>query len=113
MNFFVNAAMGMGNSGIEHAQFYRANRFDQVGLPYRFVFLDLITELHQAMDRWHLRDDQVLDMWEYFVLGDDYLKKGLTKRITPPEKDLVIDNTETNRKLETLDCIIKVTTQKM
>lgn len=102
MNFFVNAAMGMGNSGIEHAQFYRANRFDQVRLPYRFVFLDLIPELHQAMDRWHLRDDQVLDMWEYFVLGDDYLKKGLTKRITPPEKDLVIDNTETNRKLETV-----------
>lgn len=101
MNFFVDAAMGMGNSGVEHAEFYRANRFDQAGLSYRFVFLDLIRDLHPAMDRWHLRDDQVINLWEYCVLGDDYLKNGLAKRIAPSEKDnLVIDDTNTHRKRE-------------
>ncbi|RXT20494.1 glycosyl transferase [Lacticaseibacillus chiayiensis] len=100
MNFFINAAMGMGNSGVEHAEFYRAKRFDQVGIPYRLVFLDLIRELHPAMDRWHLRDDQVIDLWEYLVLGDDYLKNGLEKRMTPPEDKLVIDGTNTHRKRE-------------
>ena len=29
MNFFVNKAMGIGNSGVEHAQFYRAACFDR------------------------------------------------------------------------------------
>lgn len=100
MNFFVNAAMGMGNSGVEHAQFYRAQRFEQAELPYRFVFLELIRELHAAMDRWNLRDDQVLNMWEYFVLGDDYLKHGLAKRMVAPDDDLVIDDTNTHRKRE-------------
>lgn len=102
MNFFVNEGMAMSNSGVEHAQFYRANRFDQAELPYRFVFLNLLPDLHKAMDRWHLRDDQVINIWEYFVLGKDYLKHGLTKRITPPKVDITIDGTDTHRKRETI-----------
>lgn len=96
MNFFVNAAMGLGNSGVEHAEFYRAARFEQAGLPYRFVFLDLIKELRQATAKWHLQDERVLNLWEYCVFGGDYLKTG----VTPSGKetsDLVIDGTDTHR----------------
>jgi accessory Sec system glycosylation protein GtfA len=96
MNFFIDGAMGIGNSGVEHAEFYRAKRFDQAHIPYRFVFVEMVKELHEAMDKWELRDDQVINMWEYFVLGDDYLRNGLTKRFTPSE-DLVKDSTNTNR----------------
>jgi accessory Sec system glycosylation protein GtfA len=96
MNFFVNDAMGIGNSGVEHAQFYRAARFDQAGLPYRFIFMGLVPELHQAMDKWHLQDAQVLNLWEYLVLGEDYLRQGLTKR-TKAHHDLLIDGTDTQR----------------
>lgn len=99
MNFYINQAMGLGNSGVEHAQFYRAKRFDQAGLPYRFVFLNLITELHRAMDRWNLRDDQVLNVWEYFTLGGDYLTKGLQSRIAE-SNELVADGSQTARKRE-------------
>lgn len=96
MNFFVNLAMGIGNSGVEHAQFYRARRFQQAGLPYRFVFLDLIFDLHRAIDKWGLQDDHVLNIWEYLVLGGDYLTQGLTHRQASSQTK-VIDDTQTHR----------------
>ncbi|KRM87288.1 glycosyltransferase [Lacticaseibacillus thailandensis] len=96
MNFFIDGAMGIGNSGVEHAEFYRAARFDQAKIPYRFVFVELVKELHEAMDKWHLRDDQVINMWEYFVHDDDYLRHGLKKRY-PTSEDLVVDGTNTHR----------------
>lgn len=96
MNFFIDAAMGMGNSGVEHAEFYRAKRFDQQGIPYRYVFLDIIPELHRAMDRWGLGDDQVINVWEYFVLGPEYLKHGLQERISEANVP-TIDGTNTIR----------------
>ncbi|ERL64519.1 glycosyltransferase [Schleiferilactobacillus shenzhenensis] len=97
MIFFLNGAIGMGNSGIEHAQFYRAKRFAQAGLPYRLVYVDLIPELRPAMKQWHLSNQSVLNMWEYFVLGDDYLQHGVT-RTFPAKKDrLLIDAANTHR----------------
>ena len=42
MNFFINKAMGIGNSGVEHAQFYRARCFEKVQLPYKYVFVELV-----------------------------------------------------------------------
>lgn len=99
MNFFLNRAMGIGNSGVEHAQFYRANRFDQAQLSYRFVFTELIPELHEAMAKWQLTAQQVINMWEYFVFGDDYLTTGKTPASTP-QKSTVIDSTNTHRKRE-------------
>lgn len=92
--------MGIGNSGVEHAEFYRARRFKQAKLPYRFIFLNLVPELHEAMDRWNLKDNEVLNLWEYLVLGGDYLKTGLEKRIKPRKGSVVVDDTNTNRKRE-------------
>jgi poly(glycerol-phosphate) alpha-glucosyltransferase len=96
MNFFINEAMGIGNSGVEHAQFYRAKRFDQAQLPYRFVFMGLINNLHEAMDKWDLRDDQVINIWEFLVFGDDYGRHGLTARVAD-HREMVVDSTNTNR----------------
>lgn len=101
MNFFVNQAMGIGNSGVEHAQFYRAKRFDQVDLPYRFVFMELVKNLHVAMDHWNLKDDQVINMWEFFVLGTDYAINGLASR-TESKNMMLIDDSNTNRMAETI-----------
>lgn len=101
MNFFVNRAMGIGNSGVEHAQFYRAKRFDQVNLPYKFLFVQLVKELHPAMDAWNLRNDQVISMYEYFVLGKDYLKHGV-KNFYTPKTNTIVDGTNTNRMISTV-----------
>ncbi|WEV40095.1 glycosyltransferase [Lactobacillus sp. ESL0681] len=97
MDFFINQAMGMGNSGIEHSEFYRAKRFEEAKIPYRFVFLAEVPELHKAMVKWRLKEQNVINMWEYFVLGDDYLKGGLTE--TFPEKKIrtLSDSTNTMR----------------
>ena len=96
MNFFIDGAMGMGNSGVEHAEFYRAKRFDQANIPYRYIFVEMVNNLHEAMDKWGLRDDQVINMWEYFVLGTDYLKHGLQHRVQPSD-NMLVDSTNTNR----------------
>lgn len=101
MNFFVNQTLGIGNSGIEHAQFYRAKRFDQVGLPYRFVFVELTKNLHEAMAHWGLATNQVINMWEYFVLGPDYAKNGLKSKISTRTM-MLNDSTNTNRMAETI-----------
>ncbi|USS90018.1 glycosyltransferase [Fructilactobacillus carniphilus] len=100
MNFFINQAMGLGNSGVEHAEFYRADRFRQADLPFRFLFLNLVPELHEAMDRWRLKDSEVLNLWEYLVLGGDYLKTGLAQRVKPQKSVMIVDDTNTNRKQE-------------
>jgi glycosyltransferase involved in cell wall biosynthesis len=100
MNFFVNGTMGIGNSGIEHAEFYRAKLFDQVGLEYKYVFVDLAPQLREAMAEWHIANETVANMWEYFTLGDRYLTNGVTREFKKKD-DLVIDSTKTYRKRET------------
>ncbi|USS93201.1 glycosyltransferase [Fructilactobacillus ixorae] len=101
MNFFVNRAMGIGNSGIEHAQFYRAQRFTEAHLPYRLVFVQLIKNLHEAMAEWNLQNDQVINMYEYFVLGERYLTKGV-RRFYKPRDQQVVDGTKTIRMLKSV-----------
>ncbi|KRM71832.1 glycosyltransferase [Lacticaseibacillus brantae] len=96
MNFFVNGAIGIGNSGVEHAQFFRAKRFEQANLPYRFVFSDYAPELQEAMDTWGLTNDQVLNVFEYFTLGGDYITKGAPK-LFEAKKETIIDSTNTHR----------------
>lgn len=96
MNFFVNEAMGIGNSGVEHAEFYRARRFEQAGLPYKYIFMELVSNLHEAMDKWHIKDDQVVNIWEYFVFGKSYAKKGIAKRVSAASS-IVRDGTNTIR----------------
>lgn len=88
--------MGIGNSGVEHAQFYRAARFDQVDLPYKFIFVELIKNLHEAMDAWELSEDKVINMWEFFVFGDSYLNRKNLERV-PFKEEITIDETKTHR----------------
>lgn len=96
MHFFVNKAMGIGNSGVEHAQFYRAKRFDQAGLSYKFIFVELIKNLHEAMESWQLAERDVLNMWEFFVFGDRYLTRETIDPFTFKE-EITIDETKTHR----------------
>lgn len=96
MNFFVNEAMGLGNSGVEHAQFYRGKLFDMAKIPYRYIFVGLVRELHEAMAAWNLRDDQVINMWEYFVFEEKYLNHGPIHKQAATSV-MAIDGTNTNR----------------
>lgn len=96
MIFFMNRAMGIGNSGVEHAEFYRAKLFDRMGIDYRFVMLDVVRELREAMDKWQIKNANMINIWEYFTFGDEYLRHGIRDLITPSEKTL-IDRTDTHR----------------
>lgn len=100
MIFFVNGTIGMGNSGVEHAEFYRAKVLKQANLPYKYLFYRLNRDLQAPMRRWGLANDQVINMWEYFALGEDYLFHGVQKTYKHSTK-LVIDSTNTHRKRDT------------
>ena len=101
MNFFVNKAIGIGNSGVEHAQFYRAACFDRKKIPYKYIFMELVKNLHEAMAAWKIPDDKVISMWEYFALEGDYLRKG-AKAVFTAQQDLLVDATNTHRVKETI-----------
>lgn len=101
MNFFINKAMGIGNSGVEHAQFYRAKCFEKVQLPYKYVFVELVKNLHEAMEAWSIPDNKVINMWEYFVFGNEYLQKGAAKTYEHKE-EILLDFTNTHRTKETV-----------
>lgn len=93
--------MGIGNSGVEHAQFYRSKCFEKVQLPYKYVFVELIKNLHEAMEVWNIPDNKVINMWEFFVFGSDYLKNGASKKYEHAE-EILLDFTNTHRTKETV-----------
>ncbi|GEK29084.1 hypothetical protein [Furfurilactobacillus siliginis] len=101
MIFFVNEAMGIGNSGVEHAEFYRAKLFRRSQRPFKFLFTGLIEEQHEAMDKWHLAEDEIVNMWEYFVFGDRYGRFGSDHRVTKTSRTIV-DGTQTTRMISTV-----------
>ncbi|GAB2021987.1 accessory Sec system glycosyltransferase GtfA [Pseudolactococcus yaeyamensis] len=101
MNFFINKAMGVGNSGVEHAQFYRAKLFDSVNIPYRYIFTALVKELSEAMAQWQLRPEQVINIWEFFTFGEGVAKTGMAKKNDRVDK-IIKDKTNTYRIVETL-----------
>ncbi|MBS9336190.1 glycosyltransferase [Fructobacillus papyrifericola] len=100
MNFFLNKGMGHGNSGVEHAQFYRLRAFFELGEPAKLVFTDLLPELHDHLKEWHLKEEQVINLYDYLMAEDPnrYLTEGLlAKEIRPYEKTTLKDFTKTDR----------------
>ncbi|MHC5268402.1 glycosyltransferase [Enterococcus sp. LJL98] len=96
MNFFVNKAMGIGNSGVEHAQFYREKCFKEAQLEYKYVFTEFVHNLSEAMKAWKIPSDKVINMWEFFVFGKEYLTKGPEERYEL-EEEVLIDDSQTHR----------------
>lgn len=90
MNFFINRVIEINNSGVEHAQLYRSKLFDSENIPYKFVYVQLMTNLMEALSTWNVDKKNVISMYEYFVLGDEYLKHGITKEY-PYQNDIVYD----------------------
>lgn len=98
MIFFVNKGMGHGNSGVEHAQFYRAERFREKNIPYKLVFTDHLPMLHQHMKEWHIAEDQVISLYDYLLSDDpdDYLRVG-EHNTHEYYEDVLWDTTNTQR----------------
>lgn len=97
MNFFVNKAMGIGNSGVEHAEFYRKKLFQREKIPYEFLFVDLIPNLHEAMDKWDLTNSEVINMWEFLVFGRELLTDNFLSERQSYHSTTIVDETNTNR----------------
>ncbi|MGM0238855.1 glycosyltransferase [Enterococcus sp. AZ103] len=101
MNFFVNKAIGIGNSGVEHAQFYRAKCFDIENIPYKYVFTELVKNFHEAMAKWNIPDHKVINLWEMFVFGGNYIYNGAKKKY-PHKTKIDVDFTNTHRVKKTI-----------
>lgn len=101
MIFFVNKAMGIGNSGVEHAQFYRAELLEQIDTPYKYIFTELVKELPEAMAHWHIEPNKVINIWEFFTLGKKIAQTGAVRKYNR-EDEIIKDNSNTHRIVETL-----------
>ncbi|EJF34794.1 glycosyltransferase [Weissella koreensis] len=102
MNFFVNKAMGHGNSGVEHAQFYRADRFREKQIPFKFIFNELLPNLHQHMKEWNLKESEVINVFDFLMSDNpnEYALNGI-KETYESENDTLWDLTNTQRIIKT------------
>ncbi|MDF7636739.1 glycosyltransferase [Leuconostocaceae bacterium ESL0958] len=79
MNFFLNQGIGHGNSGVEHAQFYRAACFDRLAQPYRLVYSELLPALQDHLQEWGQDSRTAINLYDYllapnpraYLLNDD------------------------------------------
>lgn len=101
MNFFINKAMGIGNSGVEHAQFYRAQLFDNLGIPYKYIFTELVKELKEAMEHWEISSEKVIDIWEFFTFGPEVARSGLIRKAERQDQ-IIKDFSNTHRIVQTV-----------
>ncbi|MDD9138375.1 glycosyltransferase [Fructobacillus sp. CRL 2054] len=100
MNFFLNKGLGHGNSGVEHAQFYRKQAFEDLNQPVKLVYSDLLPKLHEHMREWHLAEKNVINLYDYLMADDPerYLEEGLTEAEQEPYDQTVLsDFSKTNR----------------
>ncbi|WP_061993460.1 glycosyltransferase [Fructobacillus ficulneus] len=100
MNFFLNQGMGHGNSGVEHAQFYRAQCFDENQQDYKLVFVNYLPELHLHMQEWQLAEKNVIGLYDFLLANDPglYLDQGIsTDQIHKMTTNTLIDQTQTHR----------------
>ncbi|KAA8371471.1 glycosyltransferase [Leuconostoc carnosum] len=98
MIFFVNKGIGHGNSGVEHAQFYRAARFREKNIPFKLIFTDLLPKLHQHIQEWQLAENEVIGLYDYLLHDDPdtYLREGEVN-IHSYQQDILLDDTQTQR----------------
>ncbi|MFC4760342.1 glycosyltransferase [Fructobacillus durionis] len=100
MNFFLNKGLGHGNSGVEHAQFYRQQAFSDLHQPVKLVYSDLLPKLHEHMREWHLAESDVINLYDYLMAADPekYLEEGLTESEQESYDQTVLsDFSKTNR----------------
>ena len=98
MIFFLNKGMGHGNSGVEHAQFYRGKLFNSKKIPFKLVFNNFLPELHKHAQEWELNENQLIGIYDYFLAEDpdDYLENGLSE-INDFNETVLIDKSNTQR----------------
>jgi len=94
--------MGHGNSGVEHAQFYRADRFRERQIPFKLIFNELLPNLHQHMKEWNLKESEVINVFDFLMSDDphEYALNGL-KETYESENDVLWDLTNTQRIIKT------------
>jgi poly(glycerol-phosphate) alpha-glucosyltransferase len=98
MNFFVNKRIGHGNSGVEHAQFYRAQCFREKNMVFKLIYTDYLPELHEHMKEWRLKENEVIGLYDYLLSDNpsEYLQNGLAHTNVYRQQTLV-DFVDTQR----------------
>lgn len=98
MNFFMNKRIGHGNSGVEHAQFYRAQCFREKNMAFKLIYTDYLPQLHEHMKEWHLKENEVIGLYDYLLSDEptDHLKNGLNDT-NVYQQHVLVDFVDTQR----------------
>lgn len=62
----INEGLSSQNSGIEHAQFDRANLFRKHHVDFKLITSNFISNLHQILPMFNLSDNESINLFDYF-----------------------------------------------
>ena len=65
----VNLGIGWASSGVEYAQAYRSQSLNQLGIPAKFIFSDLIlgNNIQDLTSNLDFKDDQIIWLYNFFT----------------------------------------------
>lgn len=88
MIFFINSSFSKNNSGIEHAQLKRADLFRSHNEPFKMIFREWSTRLHNYLNDVGVADSEILNMFDYFQHAENVEHKT----VRPQDIDFGVDN---------------------
>ncbi|MFK3658764.1 accessory Sec system glycosyltransferase GtfA [Pediococcus pentosaceus] len=66
--YSINKSIGWSSSGVEYAQVYRAKLFRNLGIKFKFIFTDFITEnIGDLAENIGFRTNEILWLYTYFT----------------------------------------------
>lgn len=95
--YFVNESINLQNSGIEHAEFDRANLFRQHNVDFKILTSVYLPTLHNTLPHFNIRDSESINLFDYFQNALTY--SGTKTRLNDVDFGLDVDLQETKNDL--------------
>ena len=94
----VNLGIGWASSGVEYAQAYRSQSLNQLGIPAKFIFSDLIlgNNIQDLTSNLDFKDDQIIWLYNFFT---DVRIAPSTYTLNQLERDLQLKQRQAEKKV--------------
>src|SRR5699024_3137237 len=87
--YFVNESINLQNSGIEHAEFDRADLFRKHHVDFKILTSVYLNKLHSVLPHFNIRDSESINLFDYFQ--DALTYAGPVKHLNDVDFGLDVD----------------------
>lgn len=87
--YFVNESINLQNSGIEHAEFDRADLFRKHHVDFKILTSVYLNKLHSVLPHFNIRDTESINLFDYFQ--DALTYAGPVKHLNDVDFGLDVD----------------------